>query len=265
MDRSTAKPFRPVTLAIWILSLWGTPLVAQSIEGRLLDELSGAALWEGTVTLMDGRDNAVARAITDSSGFFRLQAPQTGTYRLTARRLGHLEATSVPFDLVVGQTLEVEFRLSVQPVALPPLTIVARNEARDSRLARWGYYDRRETYGKYGFARFLEHDEIQQHPSSVVSLLSGVPGIRIVRTGRRGMEMRTRHGRCMGLFVDGTRVGALYEENTMLLDAIPLSSIVAIEAYVGMVGPADFTMVRPNCPGAIVVWTGLARGRGDTR
>jgi 5-hydroxyisourate hydrolase-like protein (transthyretin family) len=242
------------------LVLAASPLAAQAVHGRLLDEETGAPIGDGIVTLlMERAERVVARAMTDEDGRFELAAPRAGAYRLRAQRVGYVAATSSPISITAGQILEVEFRLSVQPLRLPPLTVVADRTGRDARLAGRGYYDRKNLYGKYGFAHFLEREDIDRHPSSVSSLLNTLPGVQIAYTGGRNMEVRGRRSRCMRLYIDGAPFGRIAGDNMMTLDAIPLSTIVAIEVYPGMVAPLEFASLGRSCGGIIAVWTGVRR------
>jgi hypothetical protein len=240
----------------WAL-LWlpVAPLEAQSIRGRLLDEESGAPISGGTVALLDRANRPVATVESDSAGEFVLEARRPGLHRLQGKRLGYLEATSVPVELLADQVMEVELRLSVRPLQIPPLTVLAaRRSPGEARLAGWGYYDRKSVYGKYGFARFLDHDEIQQRgPVHLSSVLNTVPGVRTVYLGGRNIMLRGHRRACSRLrwYLDGARMGHLDAEGSSILDAIPLSQVIAIEVYTGMVGSARFG----SC--AVVVWTGI--------
>jgi hypothetical protein len=223
------------TLAFCVgLILCPTPVAAQSIHGRLLDDETGVPLSNVTVTLVASAGDVVGKAFSDTTGVFVLDAPETGRYRIRARHIGYLETTSPPIDVVADEVVEVEVRMSADAIPLAPLTVVSERAALvlDSRLERWGYYARRERYGKSGFAHFLEHDEIQRRDSwSLAGVLRTVPGVRIYSTGGRTFTIAGRRGCPVTLYLDGMRI------QEMTSGDIPIGELVL--------------------PSQVVVWTGV--------
>ena len=57
------------------------------------------------VTLLDSAGRPVSRALSDDDGKFVLRAPQSGTYRIDARRLSFRPTLDAPIALTEGKTL----------------------------------------------------------------------------------------------------------------------------------------------------------------
>lgn len=229
-------------------------LVAQAVDGRVLDEDTGEAITAAAVFLVDRTGEVVATGLTDSLGEFSLDAPAAGRYRLRGERIGYETATAPPFDLRSDEVLEVELRLAVDVVPLAPLTVVSDRPALvlDERLAGWDYYDRLSTYGKYGFGHFLDHDEIERRRRwSVSQLLQDMPGLRLRGAGGRRSVVVSRRGCAPLVYLDGFRIGTTADID----DWIPPSELVAVEVYTGIVRPGRF---GGNPCGSILLWTGVA-------
>ena len=84
---------------------------AQHIRGRLLDLETDAPVVAGVLTLLDGDSSVVARAESDTAGYWRLTAPRPGTYYVAARDfLGTLtvaqSVVSVPARLVLSEVAD---------------------------------------------------------------------------------------------------------------------------------------------------------------
>lgn len=232
----------------WLAILTPIILVAQTVDGRVLDDDTGEAITAAAVFLVDGTGEVVATGLTDSRGAFSLDAPTAGRYRLRGERIGYETATAPPFDLRSEEVLAVELRLAVDVVPLAPLTVVSDRPALvlDERLAGWDYYDRLSTYGKYGFGHFLDHDEIERRRRwSVSQLLQDMPGLRV--RGAGGVVSR-RRGCAPTVYLNGFKVGTT-------ADIVSPSELVAVEVYTGLVRPFRF---EGNPCGSILLWTGVA-------
>lgn len=100
-------------------------LSAQTFRGRVVEDGGDLPISTALVHLLDEEGEHVAIAIADSGGFYRIQAPEPGVYRLEAARIGFetfrtplLEARSAegtyPIDLV----------LRTDPLHLPGFTVM---------------------------------------------------------------------------------------------------------------------------------------------
>lgn len=114
---------------------------AQMVIGTTLDA-SGQPIGDVEVALVDTTGAVEHTVVTDDAGHFTLVA-DSGRYTLRGTRLGYAVAHSAAIDLHAGETIEVELRMSVQPVALEPLKVVARERSLHQRDLN-EYYKRAE-------------------------------------------------------------------------------------------------------------------------
>jgi hypothetical protein len=108
--------------------LAAAPAAAQSLHGRVVDAATGAPVADARVSLLEPGGALVESVRSDPSGAFRLAAAVSGTYRVTADRLGYRVTLTREIELPPGVRLEVELRMS--PAALVLDTAVARATAR---------------------------------------------------------------------------------------------------------------------------------------
>lgn len=244
------------------------PLVAQSVQGRLLDAVTNAPVPSATVQLLRGADGTqvVARGVTDEQGAFQLTASESGTYRLRSLRVGYEPATSPAFDLMADEKpLEVEFHISSKAVLLAPLTIVSQRPARVAsvHLEIAGFYDRQQRYGPkgLGLGQFLDQEQIREtNPSQVSDVLRNLRGVWVVGAGGRRQRITFRghglseDGRCVPeVFLNGTRVGTGADIDEVV---VPWS-LAAVEVYTGLSMPAEFMRMGNHACGVIALWTGF--------
>lgn len=227
----------------------------QVIQGRVLDQGTDEPVPGATVTLLDRSRQALRRTVTtDREGAFSFSLSTRGPvrYHLRASRIGYAEVTSPPFDVIEGETLELELHLSTDAIPLAPLTVVSDRPALllDERLERWDYYDRKRVYSHLG-AHFLEWDEIQRRDSwSLVGVLRSLPGVRIYSAGGRRIEIANRRGRPFRVCIDGHLSGELRAGEITLDELVVPSHVMAIEVYPGIVEQGQF---RCN----LLIWTGV--------
>jgi hypothetical protein len=81
------------TLAVVLVCLFPiTDGLAQVVRGRTTAANSNVSAV--AVSLINHRGQAIAQAISDSTGSFSLNAPRAGTYQLRASRLGYAQFNS---------------------------------------------------------------------------------------------------------------------------------------------------------------------------
>jgi hypothetical protein len=237
-------------ILLWLLGV--APVVAQSVSGWLLDDATGAPVAGASLSLLEHDARLVAQTVTATDGHFEVSVPVPGLYRLRAQRIGYAVATSAPLDLVHSKSLTVEFRLSAVAVPLVPLTVRGREPTNARRLESWGYYDRKEIYGKEGMGcgYFLEGEELRSTAFAVSDLLREIPGMQVRSAGGRKVRVYCRLGQPLRVFyLDGVRIRLLPGET--LDDYVLPTSIVAMEVYPGIVSPAEY-----GCC-VVAVWTGF--------
>lgn len=231
-------------------------LRAQTVTGVVLDDVSDRPLPDTPVLLLDSLDAVVKRAASDSLGRFLLPVPGRGRYRLFTDRPGYGTLESQVMLLAVGDTLDVELRLSPVPAALEGIT-VSVDQTREWLTDR-GFYRRRERSLGY----FIEPEEIaERHPSRVTDLLRGIPGL-LLKPHSQGigyvpvsMRMSWRlHGCPMKLVVDGDPVAA---PDATIDEYVNIGEVIGVEVYPGAGGaggPVQYRTADAFC-GLILVWT----------
>jgi len=114
----------------------------------VLDVDGDSAVADVAVSLVDSAGLARITVITDSAGAFAIPVAVAGPYRLRARHIAFQRITTTPFLVRPGEVVDVEIRVSRTAIALDPLVVRARHEARATYLR--DYYARVEENRKMG-------------------------------------------------------------------------------------------------------------------
>ena len=246
----------PATLAIVTVPLLVASASAQSIRGIVLDDATDEPIAGALVNLLDTSGARLGGVQTGTDGRFLLPLERPGTYRLATRRLGYGPATSTLLHVPDSGVLDVEFRLTPEPVRLAPVEVRAR--PRRSRLEGAGFYRRRQM----GIGRFMTAEEIEKVGGTWVSdVLRAEPSVRILYNPRRlGWDISfwgagsSLSGRpCRPLVVlDGVRVET---DNVQGLDDLVVpSEVEALELYPRGLGvPPQYGGTGASC-GVILIW-----------
>jgi hypothetical protein len=229
------------------------PLLAQTVEGRVMDRANDKPISEVSVSVLNGSGRVVARTTADSAGHFAMDVRSPGAYRLRAARIGYRPVTSAGFSVGPDEALKVDLHLSAGAVDLEPLTIRSRPEPPRNRfLEAAGFYERE----RHAPGTFMRREEVQRgnrnRMSDVLALLPGVR--RATVQGRPSISLgRSANGRACfpSVFIDGqplTRPEAID-------DIIHVAAIEAMEVYRGpSQTPARFAGSEDGC-GVVVIWT----------
>jgi len=265
-----------------------TRIEAQSIGGRLLDLQTDRPIPGGRLTLLAADSGAVARTLSDTTGSWRLRAPEPGLYYVVAEGFGYRRWIAGPVSIAAADDLVADFRLPPEPIELDPIEVRVRALRR--YLEFNGFFERQ----RGNFGHFVTPEEIEKRQATrITDLLATTPGVQVlpgsngsvgpVQVRLRGSSL-SQGGLCRPrVFVDGLlyaagdsrpvtpREGAETEQEDELLeradealtldDIGPPSTIAAIEVYRSASQvPAHFggTSLESLC-GVIVVWT--RRGR----
>ncbi|HEY5491861.1 MAG TPA: TonB family protein [Gemmatimonadaceae bacterium] len=221
------------------------PTQAQgTLTGHVRDP-SGLGVASAEVHLAGGPTGTV----TDARGAFRVQGVPAGLVKVSARRIGFLPGSN---DATVGdgQTVDVTVVLDFTPLQLEQITVTARREPYDARLA--GFRER--SLKRVG--TFITRERIEASSSSNFSdLLRSVPGVRVgsVNSGFQN-SVRFRGADCAPVvFIDGFPATA----GEFDVDVIDPASVEGVEIYMGMLTvPPEFVAPRAleHC-GVIAVWS----------
>jgi hypothetical protein len=255
--RSLARPGAgvPLTCTLLVLLLLSPgPLSGQAtgIQGRLLADDTGDPIAGAAVTLLDRDQARLLVRLTGEDGAFFLPVTRPGRYHLHAAFLGYAEATSPPLDVRLDELVQIELRLSVEPIPLAPLTVISDRPALvfHPRLERVGYYERQAEF-EVRQGQFFDYEEVQRH-HSLLQLLSARPGIRVQHTGGRDVVITDRRGCRVDLCIDGLRIRYLTSDVLM-----SLSQIIGVEVYAGV---WQWEWMKMPC--SVMVWTGVPGSGG---
>jgi 5-hydroxyisourate hydrolase-like protein (transthyretin family) len=265
-DRShPGARWRVVLAVVVVASLLGADFVlAQSVNGRVLDDGTGTGIDGVRVVIVKVSGEAVQSAVTAKDGRFQLSVPVAGEYRVRAERLGYVSRTTPLLALVAPDTVRIEVRLATSAVSLPPVTVVGRGgrvTLLDPYLEKRGYYDRKVLFGRQGEGSgiFLDGDALRRTASEATDLLRDVPGIHVVAAGGTKYHVAGRWAGCPpDMFVDGTFVGRAGSEKAR--EAMPpAADVEAIEVYPGMSAPVQYLRFMSEGCGVVLFWTGIRR------
>jgi hypothetical protein len=238
------------------------PLSGQGmgIQGRLLAGDTGEPIAGAAVTLLDRDQVRLLVRLTGEEGEFFLPVTRTGRYHLHAAFLGYSEATSPPLDVRAEEVVEIEFRLSVEPIPLAPLTVISDRPALvfHPRLERVGYYERKAEYEVQG-GQFFDYEEVQRH-HSLLQLVSARPGLRILGAGAGNVVVTDRQGRPVSLCIDGLPFGDFTQD----VWASP-SQIIGVEVYANVWQWERMQLATGRRTGmacSALVWTGIPGSDG---
>ncbi len=99
-----------------------------TITGQVLDGATGQPLPAAIVQVT----GSVARANTNAEGRYTIQGVPAGSRTVSASLIGR-EGQSRPVTVVAGQTVSIDFRLTVQAIALDALVVTATGETQRRR------------------------------------------------------------------------------------------------------------------------------------
>jgi hypothetical protein len=135
----------------------------QLIYGRLLDNEGGDPIPQGLVRLLRPSGSSAATTLSNDNGLFWLVSPSAGTYRLQAERIGYKTSTGPELDLMLGDTIYLDFFLSTEAILLDPILVRATARSMLDRYAPAGmedFYRRYSAYAGSAIAEFLTRDSI---------------------------------------------------------------------------------------------------------
>jgi hypothetical protein len=138
----------------------------QLLYGRLLDNENGEPIPQGLIRLLRPSGSSAAATLSDDSGLFWLVSPSAGTYRLQAERIGYKTSTGPEINLMLGDTLYLDFSLSVEAILLNPIMVRATARSMQNRYAPGGmedFYERYSAYEGSAIAEFLIRDSIAMY------------------------------------------------------------------------------------------------------
>jgi hypothetical protein len=281
-----AFPRITVAAAAVLALLFAGGGAAQTIRGRVVDEVDGRPLPAAAVLLtdMEGRVRTVTRSGRD--GEYQLRSTPGDTVRVRVERYGYQAMQSAPWTLAAGGVLEMEIRLRPEDegtvVTLDTLTV----RATTWRTRNRAQFERRR--GMEAWGSFVDATRLSRirSPRASDRLSFFIPGLQVSPTGvlmarGRGAALNGSTGCQPRLIVDGTRYpGDLPIDGLVAGDAIraveyypdpdkaPGEFALGYESVLADAadptatwGTRDFVMRKPCA--IVVIWTDY--GFGDAR
>jgi hypothetical protein len=250
-----------------VLLAFSTPLESQHIRGIVIDDDTGAPIEAVSVMLIGSSGNLERSGLSDVQGAFHLFAPRTGRYLVRLDRIGYKATTSSEIDLLPPDTVAVELRMSIAVVILAPLTITSSRAplVMDTRLASWGYYDRRAQYSTMGSGQthFLGLEDIRRrNPMRVSDVFRDLAGTRVAVMGGTDVQVRRADGCRFTFFLDGAELRMSSDDSVD--DFLMASHLSAVEVYVRPPFPAEYfpNAFGPKACGSVVLWSGFVQEAG---
>ena len=234
------------------------------LDAQSTGALTGQVITDSATPLAQARVRvigATSPVVSGSDGRFRFGAVPPGNQVLEVRLVGYVAAVQW-IKIVPGETLDLQIRLGLVPVALKPVEV--KGEAM-LWPAMEGFEERRAHVNGH----FFNRTEIaRMQPRLFTDVLRRVPGVQIAAsTGAFGGNEMVRMSRTIG--VTGLRpCPVLFYVNGMPFQVagdmsinqyITPEDVIAIEVYSGSSQiPPEFlsNLLNSRC-GVIVIWTRL--------
>ena len=261
---------RPAGLTlILVVALAGTARPQAVVRGRIRADSSRASIPFAIVEVRD-----LARSIQASiTGLYQLSDLPAGSHTLVARAIGYQPLT-VPLDLAVGDTLDVDLLLLKSVTELATLDVTAKAD-RPVIGKMAGFAERR----KAGFGRFYDLAAIQKEGDGAVlaNVLRQTAGVIMIPLPYPCSGLAAASGRgvgsielpagmtCLGkplrlacyftIVIDGVRIWTWGDPDPPNVETIGLSDIEGLEIYRGPSEmPPQFLTAGSAC-GVIQLWT----------
>jgi hypothetical protein len=245
------------------LLLVATPVSGQALRGRLLEWPCDRPIAGGTVSLYDTAGARITSTVSRIDGTFIMTAPTQRLLVLHGSANGYYDMMADDtLEFVGADTLEIEFRLRIMPVALDAVEAEVSGEGvANPRLADTGFFQRR----RLGQGEFLTRTEIDERPSTqrITDLLLGMRGVMVTRDG---IVFRAPGSSIMGsctprVYLDGMLSGLELALDFNGINSVPVDAIEAIEVYRGPAEiPPQYGGAQGTC-GVLLLWM----RRGDTQ
>lgn len=240
------------------------------VVGRLLDRGTDRPIGSAGIRL----PAAGLQTRTSDQGRFTLDSVPPGRHTIRIHHVRYGDRTA-EVDVPDDRTVDVELRLSPDPVEVEPLEVAVDAEVRAPALTGADYYQRRRWAEKQGFGHFLEASDIEPRGSKLSHVLASLPQMtasgQVQVGGQRvtGIPYFPRYsegpfGICLpAVYLDGHKVigsespsefvGKLGPRGVNSL--APPGEVAGIEVYESPAATAgDFQASDSRC-GVIAIWT----------
>jgi hypothetical protein len=221
---------------------------AQTIQGIVLDDSTGAPVADVRVDLVHTGGGASASMRTDSTGAFRFDPRPAGKIVLRLRHPSYTPIDSLSVAVSADERVEIELRLGHSPILLEPIIVRAR--------AGEGVFGFRDRMARGGFGRFLSRADLERRGAMrATDLLRMMPGVRIEQggPGTSLVVMRGGIGGCLpDIYIDGMRIRQFRDSG---IDAfVNPASLEGVEVYNNSAEVPTVFASHNGC-GVVAFWT----------
>jgi len=164
-----------------VLLLTPTALGAQTVVGRVLDEVRGSPVGGALVRLLDKDGDERAQALADEVGRFVLAPPRAGEYYLEASRIGYRRSLTplLAFSGADG-SIPLDLMMAPAPIGLEGLAVEVDVETRATEEMKAGGIRPRDLGNRWIDRKAIEAVPITRDVGSVLERNS-IANIRIIR------------------------------------------------------------------------------------
>ncbi|MEO9226282.1 MAG: carboxypeptidase regulatory-like domain-containing protein [Gemmatimonadaceae bacterium] len=182
-------------------------------------------------------------AKSDSSGHFVISGLPAGTFSVDARAIGK-EPVVIPIPLSSTRPTNMEIRL-IKPIQnLTRVLVFGRTPKMRQDIMD---FEQRRTSGAGHY--FTQDDAILKHAVEITNVLSMVPSVRVMSSGRFGHVLTMHQGCLATVYLDGHKMNTAFED----INDIPPNQLAGIEVYSGALeAPAQYPS-RSGC-GVVLLW-----------
>jgi len=250
-----------LTLLALVLSVAGpSPIHAQTLLGRVLDEARESPVTGALVVLLDREGEERAQALSGIDGRFTLTPPENGEYYLDVTRIGYQPTRSPLLALSVEGTTPIEVMMQPAPIGLEGFEVEVDPVSRASEDLRISGVEPSDLGQRWITQSDIEAVPIKSDIGSILERQS-IGGMRIIRP-----ENLTTGSDDMGLCVSQQRARTFTGMDRcalIVLDGMPIRGDQALAldpesvAAMALLRPMEATMlygVRGE-PGALMIWT----------
>jgi len=235
---------------------------AQTILGRVLDQVNERPVDGVIVALVARNGEERARALSDGAGNFVLVPPEAGEYILVTTGFGYLETRSPLLALVTEGEAPIELMISPSPIGLEGLEISVEESATET-LSIMGL-SANQLGNRWITRRQIDAIQVKRDMGVILESTSQ-SGVRIIRP-----ENLTMGSENMGLCVSMQRGRTATGRGTcalVVLNGVPISGVQALnidtEAIesIAVLTPTEATTQYGTLAGsgAVLVWTRAGR------
>ncbi len=111
------------------LVLMASPLAAQSVRGRAIDQESRAVIPGALIELRDSAGRTVQRMLTSPTGAYRFVLGRSGRFAMRVAAIGYLPSTAMPIDVSGAGVIVPDIALARAVFTLPDLVAAAKSRA----------------------------------------------------------------------------------------------------------------------------------------